>query len=131
MALETTSIRSMEENRSGKMMLAVLLIRSPSRAFALISMPFDLAALLAKSNPENAGEAIGEVIVMVIVIVPIMILTIANSIIDIPLAIANTLVCIKGKRKATKVLMWISNGFYSVSIVIGIVKFIELLIHAG
>ena len=111
--------------------IVFLVFATLSLAFALISMPFDLAALLAKSNPENAGEAIGEVIVMVIVIVPIMILTIANSIIDIPLAIANTLVCIKGKRKATKVLMWISNGFYSVSIVIGIVKFIELLMHAG
>ena len=111
--------------------IVFLVFATLSLAFALISLPFDLAALLANSHPEDAGEAIGEIIVMVIVIVPIMILAIANSAIDIPLLIANTLVCRKGNITVTKVLMWISNGFYSASIVIGIVKLVKLLIHAG
>ena len=121
-----------KKQRGGRLVPAIvfLVLASISLIIALVSLPYDLALMLANFEAENIGEAIGGIFVMIIIIM-IMIIAIANSIIDIPLAIANTLVCLKSKRKATRILMWITDGFFSASITIGLVKLIELLIQMG
>ena len=109
-------------------MLVFAVIGALIAAFAL---PFDIAQAAAKET-EDVGDALGTVFGIIFVYGPICIFAILNAIIDLILGLVNTFaIAIRTTDKAARITSLIADGLFVFSIVVGVIKFIELLVVAA